>query len=272
VNRITTTLERFSSMSILVVDDHPENLALVEQVLRRAGMRHLTMLQDSRRVEGMLGDVAPDLVLLDLHMPGLDGYQVLEQVVQFAAGSYLPVLVLTADASTRARNQALSRGARDFLTKPLDVTELTLRVGNLLETRQLCQNLLGDAEQGRDRAAFEASTKAASAGWPRPPDNWSKLEAVPRVDRERVSLGLFGRKCRLPLAIWVLGHPTGRVFQSEPPISLGPRTALRQELERFRDVGLLEEVRPDDETRVYYVRTSSPLWRIIETAIEVVEL
>jgi EAL domain-containing protein (putative c-di-GMP-specific phosphodiesterase class I)/FixJ family two-component response regulator len=147
-------------MSVLVVDDHSENLALVEQVLRRAGMQHLTMLQDSRRVEGMLADVAPDLVLLDLHMPHLDGHQVLEQIVQFAAGSYLPVLVLTADASTRARNQALSRGARDFLTKPLDVTELTLRVANLLETRLLYQNLLSDAAQGRERAAVKASTKA----------------------------------------------------------------------------------------------------------------
>lgn len=160
MNWITKELERFSSMSVLVVDDYPENLAFVGKVLRRAGMRHLTMLQDSRRVEGMLGDVDPDLVLLDLHMPHLDGHQVLEQIVQFAAGNYLPVLVLTADASTRARNQALSRGARDFLTKPLDITELTLRVANLLETRQLYQNLLADAEQGRERAALKASTKA----------------------------------------------------------------------------------------------------------------
>ena len=95
--------------------------------LRRAGLRHLTLLQDPRRVGGLLHDVSPDLVLLDLHMPGVGGLEILEQIVEFAAGSYLPVLVLTADASPRARNQALSRGARDFLTKPLDVTELTLR-------------------------------------------------------------------------------------------------------------------------------------------------
>jgi EAL domain-containing protein (putative c-di-GMP-specific phosphodiesterase class I)/AmiR/NasT family two-component response regulator len=161
VSWISTELERFSSMSVLVVDDNAENLAFVGQVLRRAGMRHLTMLQDPHRVEGLLGDVSPDLVLLDLHMPGMDGHEVLQQIVQFAAGSYLPVLVLTADGSSRARNQALSRGARDFLTKPLDITELTLRVANLLETRMLYQQLLVDAEEGRATAAVKASSRAS---------------------------------------------------------------------------------------------------------------
>lgn len=160
MTQIGTELERFSSMSVLVVDDNQENLAFVRQVLRRAGVRHLTMLQDSRRVEGMLADIAPDLVLLDLQMPDPDGHEVLEQIVRFAAGSYLPVLVLTADVSTRARNRALARGARDFMSKPLDVTELTLRVANLLETRMLYQNLLADAEEGRLPASVKASSRA----------------------------------------------------------------------------------------------------------------
>lgn len=71
------------------------------------------MESDARRVEALLPDVKPDLVLLDLRMPYLDGHQVLEQIIRFAEGTYLPVLVITADASRQAREQALARGARD---------------------------------------------------------------------------------------------------------------------------------------------------------------
>ena len=85
----------------------------------------------------MLPSLDPDLVLLDLHMPYIDGHVVLQTITGFAAGTYLPVLVLTADSTTDARDRALSNGARDYLTKPFDTVEVALRVGNLLETRQL---------------------------------------------------------------------------------------------------------------------------------------
>jgi len=118
------------------------------------------MESDARRVEALLPDVKPDLVLLDLRMPYLDGHQVLEQIIRFAEGTYLPVLVITADASRQAREQALARGARDFLTKPLDIIEVTLQVANLLETRQLYQDMRVDAERCRVRAAVAASGRA----------------------------------------------------------------------------------------------------------------
>ena len=89
----------------------------------------------------MLPSLDPDLVLLDLHMPYIDGYVVLQTITRFAAGTYLPVLVLTADSTTEARDRALSNGARDYLTKPFDTVEVALRVGNLLETRQLYASL-----------------------------------------------------------------------------------------------------------------------------------
>lgn len=130
-------LERFSSMTVLVVDDNDANVALLSTLLRRHGIQNVVTETDSRRVAGLLGQVKPDLVLLDLHMPHLDGIAVSLQIKQFAAGSYLPALVLTADITTNARNQALEHGAADFLTKPLDHVEVVLRVANLLETRRL---------------------------------------------------------------------------------------------------------------------------------------
>jgi DNA-binding response OmpR family regulator len=74
-------------------------------------------------------------------MPNLDGFEVLAQIHAYAAGAYLPVLVLTADMTTDARNRALGLGAQDFLTKPLDTTETCLRIANLLQTRELYATL-----------------------------------------------------------------------------------------------------------------------------------
>jgi DNA-binding transcriptional regulator PaaX len=71
--------------------------------------------------------------------------------------------------------------------------------------------------------------------------------------------------------LWILQHPKDRIYQSEPPETLGARTALRQELERLTRAGLLVEERPDGDSRVYYVRTDSPLWEIVRTARDVVD-
>ena len=90
------------------------------------------------------------------------------------------------------------------------------------------------------------------------------------MDAAQLSADLFGRRCRLPLALWILRSQKARFFQSEPPRELGAPTAVRQELTRLVRAGLLEEERPDAENRVYYVRTDSPVWRVIEAAAEVV--
>lgn len=71
--------------------------------------------------------------------------------------------------------------------------------------------------------------------------------------------------------LWVLRHPKDRVYQSEPPESLGARTALRQELDRMVRMGLLREERPDGDPRVYYAKTDSPLWEIVEAARDVLK-
>jgi EAL domain-containing protein (putative c-di-GMP-specific phosphodiesterase class I)/FixJ family two-component response regulator len=132
-----TTLSRFADARVLVVDDNATNITLLQGLLRRAGLQTVHTATDPRDALARMDEIDPDLVLLDLHMPGLDGYDVLERLGERAAGSYLPVMVLTADARPEATERALTLGARDFLTKPFNATEVVLRVRNLLETRYL---------------------------------------------------------------------------------------------------------------------------------------
>ncbi len=138
---VSRPLQRFAGMSVLLVDDNPANVALLKQLLVRQGMSRVYSETDSREVPRRLAEHKPDLVLLDLRMPHVDGFEVLALIHEFAAGSYLPVMVLTADITTASRDKALARGAHDFLTKPIDTTEATLRIANLLQTRQLYATL-----------------------------------------------------------------------------------------------------------------------------------
>lgn len=134
---MSNRLERFASMSVLIVDDDVMNVALVRALLEDSGLHRITSETDPRRVAGRLAAIDPDLVLLDLQLPTSGGHEVLEQIVRFAAGNYLPVLALADNDAKSDRDQALSNGARDFLAKPLEAVEFELRVANLLETREL---------------------------------------------------------------------------------------------------------------------------------------
>ncbi len=136
------TDDQILSSRILIVDDQAPNLRLVEDLLAREGFTNVVSTTEPEQVLGLHQAFDPDLVLLDLMMPGLSGYAVLEQLQRRrSAGDFRPVLVLTADATSEARRRALSLGAKDFLTKPFDAIELMLRVWNLLETRQLYKHL-----------------------------------------------------------------------------------------------------------------------------------
>ncbi|WP_027892282.1 HD domain-containing phosphohydrolase [Calidithermus chliarophilus] len=143
-------------MTILLVDDEPANVVFLERLLRKDEGLHLISTQDPREVAGLYLRHHPDLVLLDLHMPHLDGFEVLEQLQRLDRNTDLvPKVVLTADATPEARHRALSLGAKDFLTKPLDALEVLLRVKNHLETRRLHRALQGEnsllSEIVRDR-------------------------------------------------------------------------------------------------------------------------
>ena len=123
---------------ILVVDDEPANVLLLERILQRGGYTNITTTTDSRKVLEFFSVYQPDIILLDLNMPHVDGLALMVQLrSRIPDNTYLPILVLTADVAAKARQSALSLGAKDFLTKPFDATEVLLRVYNLLETRWL---------------------------------------------------------------------------------------------------------------------------------------
>lgn len=134
-------LECYAGMSVLVVDDNHDDVASLQHLLIRSGLERVYTETDSRKVDRLLTKYKPDLVLLSLRMPRIDGFAVLAQVRKYAAGGYLPVMVLTGDTTTVSRNRALVEGAQDFLTKPVDPTEVVLRIANLLQTRQLYATL-----------------------------------------------------------------------------------------------------------------------------------
>lgn len=128
----------FTNARILVVDDEPANVRFLERLLAKHGYSDVTTCSDSRDAADQLARTPPDLLLLDLHMPGLTGFDILDQLLPAAAyGEFMPVLVLTADATPAAKLKALEAGATDFLTKPLDASEVVLRIRNHLRTRFL---------------------------------------------------------------------------------------------------------------------------------------
>jgi signal transduction histidine kinase len=132
---------------IVVVDDDAASLRLIEQVLAGDGYTRVALTSDPRTVKDHFAPAEPDLVLLDLHMPHVDGFELLERLAMLVPGdSFVPFLMLTADASPETRLRALRLGATDFLTKPIDIAELRLRVTRLLETRRLTVELARERE------------------------------------------------------------------------------------------------------------------------------
>lgn len=123
---------------ILIIDDHQANIEALKRILRSAGFVSVNSTTDPIIGVALVQTWAPDLVLLDLHMPQLDGFGVLEAIrPQLSGDGYLPVLMLTADSSDETKRRALAGGVKDFLTKPFDATEAVLRIENLLETRSM---------------------------------------------------------------------------------------------------------------------------------------
>lgn len=129
---------RVRQSRILIIDDQPSNISLLRQILERGGFRTCEGLGEAKQALTRFCEFNPDIVLLDVHMPGVDGISLLRQLrSRIPDSTYLPVIIMTADTAPKVRQNALSLGAKDFITKPFDATEVLLRIQNLLETRFL---------------------------------------------------------------------------------------------------------------------------------------
>ncbi|MCX7157402.1 MAG: response regulator [Rhodocyclales bacterium] len=158
--------------SILIVDDQEANVGLLTQMLHEGGYTRVASTMDPEEVCALHRKHTYDLILLDLQMPGMDGFQVMEGLKANDAEPYLPVLVVTAQPGHKLR--ALQAGARDFISKPFDLMEVKLRIRNMLEVRLLYRKLTEfnkmleqmvrdrTAELRESEARFRALTELAS--------------------------------------------------------------------------------------------------------------
>jgi signal transduction histidine kinase len=154
---------------ILIVDDKPDNVEMLDMMLAAEGYVNVEATTDPTAVKDMHAKSDFDLILLDIRMPVMDGFQVMEQLQESIVDDYLPILVLTAEQDTKTRLRALKSGAKDFLTKPFDREETIHRIRNLLEVRGLYNERKRQAEiletkvQERTRELSEAKEKAEAA-------------------------------------------------------------------------------------------------------------
>ncbi len=198
----TATHDVLAEATVLVVDDEAAEVRLLEFLLQAAGVAHVHGITDPRQAVSRCLELRPDLVLLDLRMHPVDGFVVME-ALRAALGEeeFLPVLVLTADTTPEVKKRVLAAGAKDFLTKPFDRTEVLLRVRNLLVTRALYTRV--QAHNARLQAELDQQAERARS-----------LEAERRSRRRRVERVLESDALRMvfqPIA--ELG--TGRVVGAE---------------------------------------------------------
>ena len=200
--------------SILIVDDQESNVSLLEQLLQNAGYTNVASTMNPLEVCALHRKHHYDLILLDLQMPGMDGFQVMEGLKANDADRYLPVIVLTAQPGHKLR--ALQSGAKDFISKPFDLVEVKTRIHNMLEVRLLYKRLenysklLEDTVQERtaelreSEARYRSLTELASDWYWEQDENGSFIKVSGPV------LEMLGIRVE-PLA----GEPNGALVQGE---------------------------------------------------------
>lgn len=148
---------------VLIVDDQDVNILLLKRMLSSAGYKAITSTTDPSEVCALHLENRYDLILLDLQMPIMDGFQVMEGLKEIEMDGYLPVLVITAQPSHKLR--ALEAGAKDFISKPFELTEVLARVHNMLEVRLLHKRLHSNNDQLEQQVHEQATCLPSPTLW-----------------------------------------------------------------------------------------------------------
>jgi PleD family two-component response regulator len=164
-----TRKDLIANARILIVDDEYTNVSLMERILKTGGYRNIASITESRQVIDQFRIFRPDLVMLDIAMPRVDGFEVMAQLRGWIPeDTYLPILVLTSDNSRSTRQKALTQGATDFLTKPVDADEVLLRLYNLLQTQWLYRQVQSQNRNLMEQVrASQQELEAAKTHYPR---------------------------------------------------------------------------------------------------------
>jgi len=166
---------------MLIIDDSAMNVRLLERMLQCAGCTDHYSTTDPRQAMDLCATVKPDVVLLDWNMPFLDGHTLLGMLAEkFPCRITMPIVVLTADATTETKHRALQAGATDFLTKPIDALELVLRLGNILDAKKYHLEAMQGKERTWDleKAQDEIIERLAAATELRDDDTGGHVERV----------------------------------------------------------------------------------------------
>ena len=129
--------EPFPDAKILIVDDEPTSIRLLKKILTEAGYTNLISTREAQKVQKLYQEIRPDLLVLDLHMPHMEGFKIMDQLREIEKDDYLPILVISQERNRVIQFSALEAGAKDFLVKPYDSIEVILRIRNFLEVRML---------------------------------------------------------------------------------------------------------------------------------------
>ena len=175
-------------MKILIVDDEDHNVVLLQYALKMSGYSNLRATTDPHEFMRLFEEFQPDIVLLDLMMPNIDGFEIMRELgTRLPPGDCLPILVLTADVSLETKRRALDVGATDFLTKPFDHVEVLLRIRNLLHIRAQHDQLTRQNDTLEERVALR--TRELSAAMERLEQTVSQLRDTQQqvIQHERMS-------------------------------------------------------------------------------------
>ena len=248
-----TTTSKILNSKILIIDDNEANIDLLMVLLEATGYSNIKYSTNPLLVPDIFISFEPDIILLDLMMPEMDGFEVMAKLHELIpADTYLPIIILTADINVLSRQKALAGGAKDFLSKPFDLNEVSLRIRNLLETRCLHQKLQRQNDQLAEIVAKR--TKQLENAYEEVMKANAELETLEKAKLEFLSI--ISHEIRTPLN-GILGFTDIIKNTTDSPVLLEYINYLQlsaQRLETFSYQALLiTELR----TKTYQLELSS---------------